>query len=141
MGPIAPTGDEDADRKGRLMTIKWYDQEPTPAAKDAPADAAQASREKDKEKKKTLVTNRSCDDLVNQRPEDLVPVETHKKPVQLKRAIKQHDIDVNKLTGLKNFSEISPNPLALPPYALPPNSQQSSTQSTSQRQGSQRESQ
>jgi hypothetical protein len=36
----------------------------------------------------------------------------------VKRAIKPFKMDVNQMTGISNFSEISPDPLKLPDYAL-----------------------
>ena len=53
----------------------------------------------------------------------MVPIATHKdasKLTGLKKTIKNFQIDINKLTGLRNFTELSPDPLALPHYALPP---------------------
>ena len=75
-------------------------------------------------KLKGLVTNKSEEDLVHKVAEDLTPIDTHKdverNKTGLKCTIKPFIIDINKLTGLKNFTEISSNPLALPHYALPP---------------------
>lgn len=62
---------------------------------------------------------------MHKKAEDLMPVDTHRdasKQTGIKKSIKQFSIDRNKLTGLKNFTELSPDPLALPPYALPPQS-------------------
>ena len=76
--------------------------------------------------------------MVHKKAEDLTPIDTHKdaaKQVGIKKTIKNFEIDKNKLTGLRNFTEISLDPLALPPYALPPSAQ------PQQRQGGQRESQ
>ena len=115
MGPIPPPNQEDPGPT-KPRAIKWIDEAP-PAAKEA---ADQPAKE---EQKKTLVTNKSCEDLVHKKTEDLTPIETHKDPSKqtgLKRTIKQFEIDRNKLTGLRNFTDISPDPLALPPYALPP---------------------
>ena len=78
---------------------------------------------------------------MHKKVEDLVPIETHKdasKQTGLKRTIKQFEIDRNKLTGLRNFTDLSPDPLALPHYALPPSAQPSSGQRTQA--GSQRDS-
>ena len=47
------------------------------------------------------------------------PVEAHKQDKKLKSAIKTHQIDYNKLTGLANFTQLSKDPLALPAYAKP----------------------
>lgn len=59
--------------------------------------------------------------------EDLTPIETHKqdavRKAKLKCAIKPFQIDVNKITGMSNFTEICSDPLALPSYALPPGGQ------------------
>ena len=105
MGPIPPPSEEDEQQKPRA--IRWLDEH----------------AKTDEEKKKGLVTNKSTDDLVHKNVEDLTPVENHKDAARqtgIKRAIKQFTIDRNKLTGLKNFTDISTDPLALPPYALPP---------------------
>lgn len=105
MGPIPPVSDEKLPDKVRAL--KWLDEE----------------AKSEEEKKKGLVTNDSCEDLVHKKTEDLTPVDNHKLPEKqtgIKRTIKQFNIDTNKLTGLKNFAELSPNPLALPAYALPP---------------------
>ena len=88
------------------------------------------------------MTNKSCEDLVHKKTEDLTPIETHKDPSKqtgLKRTIKQFEIDRNKLTGLRNFTDLSPDPLALPPYALPPQVQPTSGQN--RQAGNQRDSQ
>ena len=72
------------------------------------------------------MTNKSCEDLVHKVAEELVPIDNHKlaeKQTGIKRTIKPFEIDRNKLTGLRNFTDISPNPLALPHYALPPGTQ------------------
>ena len=69
------------------------------------------------------MTNRSCEDLIHKKAEELSPVDAHRdasKQSGMKRAIKQFEIDRNRLTGLRNFTELSPDPLALPAYALPP---------------------
>ena len=78
------------------------------------------------EAKKNLVTNLSekdeMSDLIYKDPATLTAVTTHKneeKNKTLKSAIKKYNIDNNQLTGLKNFTEICKDPLALPPYALP----------------------
>lgn len=117
MGPIPPpTGKEQLPEKTRA--IKWLDEE----------------NKGDVEKQKAgLVTNKSCEDLVHKKVEDLVPIDTHKQPEKqtgLKKTIKTFQIDTNKLTGLKNFSELSPDPLALPAYALPPSAAQQQRQSS-----------
>lgn len=74
------------------------------------------------EKKNALVTNKSSEDLSHKVVGNLTPIETHKdeqKRLSMKSAIKPFKLDLNKLTGLRNFTEISPDPLALPHYALP----------------------
>ena len=45
-------------------------------------------------------------------------VTSHKNEKTTKSCIKPFKIDNNQLTGLKNFTEISKEPLALPSYAL-----------------------
>lgn len=90
------------------------------------------------------MTNKSCEDLVHKKTEDLTPVVNHKLPEKqtgIKRAIKQFKIDTNKLTGLKNFAELSPDPLALPAYALPSSENTNQIGNNQYRQGSSRESQ
>ena len=119
MGPIPPPNQEDTGPT-KPRAIQWIDE--APAAKEAPEQPAK------EEQKKTLVTNKSSEDLIHKKAEELTPIETHKdasKQTGLKRTIKQFEIDRNKLTGLRNFNEISPDPLALPPYALPPSAQPS----------------
>ena len=63
------------------------------------------------------MTNFSKDDLVHQDIATLKPVDNHKKEKKVKSAIKPFNLDMNKLTGLSNFTEISKEPLALPAYA------------------------
>lgn len=43
----------------------------------------------------------------------------HRREVTLKSTIKPFKIDNNRLTGLKNFTDICKDPLALPSYAQP----------------------
>ena len=118
MGPIPPPNQsDDGAVPTKPRAIKWID--------EAPQDSSSAPKDNDEQAKKrgSLVTNRSCDDLVHKKAEELSPVEVHKdasKQTGMKRAIKQFEIDRNKLTGLRNFTELSPDPLALPAYALPP---------------------
>ena len=57
-------------------------------------------------------------------------VTTHKneeKNKGLKSTIKPFKIDQNQLTGLRNFTDLCKDPLALPSYALPDNAVTSST--------------
>ena len=71
-------------------------------------------------------------DLIYKDPNNLNVIMTHRNPKQgLKSAIKQYKIDNNQLTGLKNFTDICKDPLALPAYALPDNA---ATHSTTQSQ-------
>lgn len=61
-------------------------------------------------------------DLIYKDPNTLTAVTTHKneeKNKNLKSAIKKYNLDNNHITGLKNFTDISKDPLALPAYALP----------------------
>ena len=107
MGPIPPPSADENPTKPRPRALKWLDE----SAKTA------------EEKKKGLVTNNSKDDLVHKVAEDITPVDNHKDAVKsstVKKAIKDFNLCRNKLTGLKNFTEISLDPLALPVYALPP---------------------
>ena len=63
-------------------------------------------------------------DLIYKDPNNLNAIITHKneeKNKSLKSAIKPYKIDNNQLTGLKNFTDLSKDPLALPSYALPDN--------------------
>ena len=120
MEPIPPASQEE-NNNNRKATIKWIDEKVDASTADASATAA--DKAKTATPIKGLVTNKSCEDLNLKKLEDLKPIDTHKNPAKqtgIKRAIKPFNIDVNKLTGLKNFTELSPNPLALPPYALPP---------------------
>ena len=87
--------------------IKWVDETGDKEAKEA--------------KKINLVTNLSekdeLADLIYKDPNTLTAVTTHKneeKNKNLKSAIKKYNIDNNQLTGLKNFTEICKDPLALP---------------------------
>lgn len=96
MAPYNPPRDDNLPERKRA--IKWVDndQEPT----QGPG----------------LVTSNSKDDL--NRKENLEPVQTHKREKQdLKCAIKAFKLDVNQLTGIQNFTEISPDPLKIPDYA------------------------
>lgn len=95
-----------------MRAIKWVDEE-----------EPSKTNIEGKKDQKGLVTNKSSEDLVHKVAEDLTPIDVHKdaaKKSSLKSAIKPFQIDVNKLTGLSNFTQLSPDPLALPPYALPP---------------------
>ena len=77
----------------------------------------------EEETKKGLVTNDSKLDLVHKKAEDLTPIENHKdaeRQIGIKRTIKVFELDKNKLTGLKNFTEVRTDPLERPHYALPP---------------------
>ena len=80
-----------------------------------------------------MVTNASGADLIYKDPDGLEAVTTHKnddKNKGLKASIKPFKIDQNQLTGLRNFTEISKDPLALPAYALPESgASQAATQS------------
>jgi len=117
MGPIPPPNQEDPGPT-KPRAIKWIDEAPpkSTSATDEPPTPKE-------EQKKTLVTNKSSDDLVHKKAEELTPIDTHKdaaKQTGIKKTIKQFEIDRNKLTGLRNFTDISLDPLALPHYALPP---------------------
>ena len=107
MGPIPPPSDQDS-KELKKPAIVWVDE-----LKDRT----------EEQKKKGLVTSSSKDDLTHKKLEDLTPVDNHKDPSKQtgkKSTIKPFNLDKNKLTGLKNFTEICADPLALPPYALPP---------------------
>ena len=122
MGPIPPPNQEDPGPT-KPRAIKWIDEDPP---KTTEVVAEKPATPKEVEQKKTLVTNKSCEDLVHKKSEELVAIDTHRdatKQTGIKRTIKQFVIDRNKLTGLRNFTEISPDPLALPHYALPPTTQ------------------
>jgi hypothetical protein len=55
------------------------------------------------------VTSKSGDDLnLKENPER---IENHYKASTIKKTIKPFIIDLNELTGLSNFKEISKNPL------------------------------
>jgi hypothetical protein len=69
MGPIPPPSQEEINPKQRA--IKWYDE----------------GVKTEEEKKKGLVTNNSCEDLVHKVAEELIPIDTHK--------------DIAKQTGIK----------------------------------------
>ena len=98
-----PSGAENIEEEiEKPRAIKWLDQLPNMS---------------EEAKLKGLVSNKSNEDLVHKMEEDLTPIDTHKHAVKTKCAIKPFKIDINKLTGLKNFSELSPDPLALPHYA------------------------
>lgn len=84
---------------GRKRAIKWVDN--------------------DEEQKKgpKLVTSKSGDDLnLKENPEK---IENHYKNAVVKRTIKPFVIDLNELTGLSNFKEISKNPLQIPEHGQP----------------------
>lgn len=144
MNPIQlpPKGEKPVPAKPRA--IVWFDETPAYDAKlekekaiAAEEDAMSGSQEKppsavaaealadkaNKEPKKkvlTLVTNASKDDLVHRLPADIKPIMNHKQEkTDLKPSLKPFKIDNNKLTGLKNFTQICKDPLALPHYALP----------------------
>ena len=81
-----------------------------------------------------LVTNLSekdeMADLIYKDPNTMSAVTTHKNEERnksLKSAIKPYKIDNNQLTGLKNFTDLCKDPLALPSYALPENALSHST--------------
>lgn len=96
MGPFIPNRDENFPEKKRA--IKWIDNDKE--ATQGPA----------------LVTSKSDDDL--NRKDTVEPVQTHKRETQnLKPGIKAFKLDVNQLTGIQNFTEISPDPLKVPDYA------------------------
>lgn len=63
------------------------------------------------------MTNKSGDDL--NLKENPGKVENHYKKSALKKTIKHFIIDLNELTGLANFKEISKNPLQIPEYGQP----------------------
>lgn len=117
MGPLPQPSTEDERVPARKAAIKWIDQKEGLS---------------EEEKKRGLVTNKSSEDLNNKKAEDLTPVDVHRdatKQVGIKKTIKNFKLDINKLTGLRNFNELSSDPLALPSYALPPSSTTSATQS------------
>jgi hypothetical protein len=60
------------------------------------------------------VTSDSGDDL--NLKENPGKVENHYKPNIAKRTIKPFILDINQLTGLPNFKEISKDPLAIPEH-------------------------
>lgn len=95
MGPITPN---EGSNEGRQRAIKWIDndEEPTQGPK--------------------LVTSKSGDDL--NLKENVQPIETHKKQATQKSTIKNFKLDLNHLTGIPNFAEISKEPLKIPQYAL-----------------------
>lgn len=69
-----------------------------------------------------MVTNVSEADLIYKDPSTMDVITTHKnedKNKGLKSSIKPFKIDQNQLTGLRNFTDICKDPLALPSYALP----------------------
>jgi|TARA_B110000285_G_C14951852_1_gene527204 hypothetical protein len=101
MGPFPPA---DLDKKGlppHVPALKWIDE---------PKDL-----DKDLDKKK-LKTNKSDQDLELKDIETLPKVMNHREnPKSSKKsAMKPFKIDVNHLTGIKNFTAISQNPLAIP---------------------------
>jgi len=59
-------------------------------------------------------------DLIYKDPSAVDAVTTHKvEHKNIKPVIKPFKIDRNHLTGLRNFTDICKDPLALPVYALP----------------------
>jgi hypothetical protein len=101
MGPFPPA---DLDQKGlpaHVPALKWIDE---------PKDL-----DKDLDKKK-IKTNKSEEDLELKDLDNLNKVTVHRdKPKScLKNTIKPFKIDVNQLTGIKNFTQISSHPLAIP---------------------------
>lgn len=97
MGPLPPPNREEAQVE-RRRALQWID------------------NEKEKTQGPLLVVSKSSDDL--NLKEKIEPIVTHHKPRKLKPAIKQFSLDINALTGIHNFTQISPDPLKLPPYAL-----------------------
>ena len=82
MGPIPPPNQEDAGPT-KPRAIKWIDEvSPKPTEQPPPPTD---------EQKKCLVTNKSCEDLVHKKTEDLIAIDTHKdaaKQTGIKRTIK-----------------------------------------------------
>ena len=63
------------------------------------------------------MTSKSKDDL-NLKDGQVDEVITHKNPHSKKSAIKRFNLDVNQLTGIPNFTQLSKDPLKIPKYAL-----------------------
>lgn len=97
MGPIQLFGNGTGESRKRA--IKWVDND-----------------EEQKQGPK-LVTNKSDDDLnLKENPEK---IQNHYKNSVLKKSIKPFVIDINELTGLSNFKDISKNPLQIPEHGKP----------------------
>ena len=97
MGPILQQNE--SINKNRPRAIKWVDND---------QEATQGP---------LLVTSKSGDDL--NLKEVVQPLDAHKKSVDAKkRAIKPFTLDLNALTGIQNFKDISKDPLQLPYYAI-----------------------
>jgi len=50
--------------------------------------------------------------------ESVEPIQNHKKGVEVKSTIKPFKIDLNHLTGIPNFAEISKDPLKIPQHGI-----------------------
>ena len=97
MGPITPN--EPGNQKERQRQIKWNDNQ---------VEGGQGP---------ALVTSKSKDDL--NLKEKVEPIENHKrKDHSCKPTIKQYKVELNLLTGIPNFADISKDPLKIPQYAL-----------------------
>ena len=94
MGPFPPANLDDGREETKIQAIRWIDNE--------------------KDDKVKLKTNKSDEDLNLKDIIDLKKVVTHRENEIKKRCIKPFVIDVNHLTGIKNFTQISKNPLAIP---------------------------
>ena len=96
MGPLPQNQNEPLQERKRAL--KWID------------------NDQEKTQGPLLVISKSEDDL--NLKEKVEPVQAHKKPAELKAAIKPFTLNINQLTGIQNFTQLSRDPLKLPDYAL-----------------------
>jgi hypothetical protein len=96
MGPFPPPALNDANLPEHRPALKWLDD-----CKDI---------------KEKLKTNLSSEDLNLKDLDSLKPITVHRehKKSHLKPAIKKFVLDVNQLTGIKNFTDIAKDPYKIP---------------------------
>ena len=63
------------------------------------------------------MTSKSGDDLIHKN-ENVDAVDNHKKPNEKKSAIKNFRLDLNSITGIPNFTDLSKDPLKIPQHGL-----------------------
>lgn len=98
MGPITPN--EGGNKQDRQRQINWID------------------NSNDGTQNPGLVTSFSKDDLVHKEEEEVAKVETHYRQNDKKSAIKIFKLDLNSITGIPNFNDLSKDPFKIPQHGL-----------------------